>query len=122
MLAQVRKGIKGFVEVPIGGRLAANTQISATCHLWAGGIGRTHGYGHVWYKGKSYRVHRLVWELANGPIPKGFEVCHSCDVRHCVNLASGVNAHKAAKRAGVLPSSFYRLLEKERAQPDQRKP
>ncbi len=39
----------------------------------------------------------------------------SAEMKEALRLhASGVNAHRAAKRAGVLPSSFYRLLAEER--------
>lgn len=31
------------------------------------------------------RVHRLMWEMHNGPIPDGLVVRHRCDVRACVN-------------------------------------
>ena len=30
-------------------------------------------------------MHRVAFEIANGPIPKGMMVCHTCDVRCCVN-------------------------------------
>ena len=41
----------------------------------------------------------------------------SAEMKEALRLhASGVNAHRAAKRAGVLPSSFYRLLGKEKAE------
>lgn len=37
---------------------------------------RTQGYPAVYFKGKSYYAHRLVWVLVNGPIPKGYEIDH----------------------------------------------
>jgi hypothetical protein len=37
----------------------------------------------VWVK---VYAHRLAWEKANGPIPAGMYVCHTCDVPACVNV------------------------------------
>lgn len=31
-------------------------------------------------------VHRLEWEIVNGPIPKGYEINHLCKNRRCCNL------------------------------------
>ncbi len=55
------------------------------CWLWLG-PGSSDGY--VSYRQKP--AHRVAWELTYGPIPKGedrhdFCVCHTCDVRCCVN-------------------------------------
>lgn len=55
------------------------------CLLWTG-AGGANGYG-------SYRqrpAHRVAWELTHGPIPEGANphdtsICHTCDVRMCVN-------------------------------------
>lgn len=47
----------------------------------------TDGYGRIRVridsKAKSIRIHRLAWELYNGPIPQGLDVLHRCDNRKC---------------------------------------
>jgi HNH endonuclease len=43
------------------------------------------GYGEMTYRNKCVFVHRLVYTLKIGPIPPGMFVCHTCDVRDCVN-------------------------------------
>ena len=54
------------------------------CHLWSGNVMRC-GYGRVYFQGKSWRTHRLIYTLNNGPIPDGMLVCHKCDVPLCCN-------------------------------------
>jgi hypothetical protein len=55
-----------------------------SCWEW---VGRKHkfGYGVIVVDGKSKRASRVVWELTNGTIPEGLEVCHKCDNPPCVN-------------------------------------
>lgn len=63
--------------------------------MWSGGISRDGRYGSVSYRNRNCRVHRVAYELANGPIPPGLEVLHSCDRPLCVNpehLSVGTNA------------------------------
>jgi hypothetical protein len=55
------------------------------CHLWCGSINGD-GYGTIGDGGKVLKVHRLMWERAYGPIPKGRQIDHRCFVRHCVRL------------------------------------
>ena len=43
------------------------------------------GYGVIWYQGRQTYTHRVAYELANGPIPDGMQVCHKCDVSSCIN-------------------------------------
>ena len=56
------------------------------CWEWKAGKD-SHGYGRLKVRGKQTGAHRLAWELANGPIPKGLEVCHHCDRPGCQNPA-----------------------------------
>ncbi len=45
------------------------------------------GYGYWRTNGRQVAVHRLAHELAIGPIPPGFYVCHHCDNPPCINPA-----------------------------------
>lgn len=62
------------------------------CLEWDGFL-NVQGYGYVyWAKkrggdGNNYRVHRLAWILAHGPIPAGMVVCHSCDNPSCYRVS-----------------------------------
>lgn len=67
------------------------------CWEWQGTI-QANGYGkyHTRIHGvkKKYYVHRLAWELINGTIPLGNQVCHTCDNPLCFNpqhLFTGTN-------------------------------
>lgn len=59
----------------------------AGCVLWTGSL-NSEGYGHIGCRidGRkfTFAVHRLSYEIANGPIPDGLCVLHRCDVRSCI--------------------------------------
>jgi hypothetical protein len=56
------------------------------CWLWDGGNVKTQkGYYPIGVNGKTKQVHRFAYERYRGPVPPGLLVCHSCDVRCCVN-------------------------------------
>jgi hypothetical protein len=55
------------------------------CILWGNTID-TSGYGVIRVRGRTELAHRFAWKIANGPIPDGMCVCHTCDVRACVNV------------------------------------
>ena len=53
------------------------------CWEWTGYIGDW-GYGTMQY-GYNSSAHRISYEIAYGPIPKGKKCLHKCDNRKCVN-------------------------------------
>ncbi len=68
------------------------------CWLWNASVEGS-GYGHMVVDGRLCRAHRFSWELANGPIPLGLLIRHSCDVPRCVNpahLSVGTDADNMA--------------------------
>jgi hypothetical protein len=56
------------------------------CWNWTGCL-NDKGYGLISFGGRNYRAHRIVWELFNGPFPRGLEADHLCRNRRCVNPA-----------------------------------
>jgi hypothetical protein len=54
------------------------------CSVWSGGKDKD-GYGIIYFNGRSWRVHRLVWTWVIGEIPEGKLVLHDCDNPPCYN-------------------------------------
>ena len=54
------------------------------CWEWQGCCG-SHGYGMMTIGDKQFLVHRIVYEIFKGPIPRNMFACHTCDNRRCVN-------------------------------------
>lgn len=56
------------------------------CWLWCASVNPT-GYGVLTYRRKRYLAHRVSHMLSHGPIRRGMQVNHKCDVPRCVNPA-----------------------------------
>jgi len=64
-------------------RLYGRVQKTDGCWLWQGKPDKT-GYGRLRAGGKTLYVTRVAWELANGPVPQGQYLHHTCANRLCV--------------------------------------
>lgn len=51
------------------------------CWIWPGG---RESNGYAYYSNKV--VHRITWQMANGPIPDGTEMDHTCHDRSCAEI------------------------------------
>lgn len=56
------------------------------CQPWTGAK-NSNGYGNIKVNGKTISASRIAWELANGAIPDGMHICHTCDNPACVAIA-----------------------------------
>lgn len=79
------------------------------CWLWTGAyVKQGMGYGRHSSNGFSMWAHRFAYVLANGPVPDGLFVLHSCDVPLCVNPAH--------LRAGTQRENMDEMIAKGRLQ------
>lgn len=65
--------------------LATRVQAMGDCLIWQGALNHG-GYGQIRVDGRTRQAHRYAFEKANGPIPDGMEVDHTCWNRACVRL------------------------------------
>ena len=65
-------------------RFISKVEISENgCWVWQGGMKEE--YGQFWYHGYNHFAHRISYILFIGEIPTGYNICHTCDVKLCVN-------------------------------------
>lgn len=65
--------------------LGASINKSGACWHWTGTLDKD-GYGTVKLRGRRVeKAHRLAYRLANGDVPDGMMVCHTCDNPKCCN-------------------------------------
>jgi HNH endonuclease len=79
---------------------------SGLCWLWTGAR-RTKGYGAYWHGGRLVQAHRFSFEIAYGAIELGKFVCHTCDVKLCVNPA---HLYQGTNSENILDASAKGLL------------
>jgi len=82
-----RKGTPLSAKIDMAGPVPEGRPDLGPCHIWT--AGRTaKGYGTVRspIDGRARPAHRVLWELAHGPIPAGHDVHHRCHNGSCVNV------------------------------------
>ena len=82
------------------------------CWLWTAGK-IWGGYGRIKVDGRTRRAHRVAYEWANGPIPAGLDLDHTCHVPACVNpahlrLATNAQNHQNLQGASSNSASGVR--------------
>lgn len=65
-------------------RKVADFSDDESCWYYTG-CGKGNGYGNAVYHGQNLGAHRKSFLIFCGEIPMGFDVCHTCDNRACVN-------------------------------------
>lgn len=55
------------------------------CWIWIGATRGLDNYGAMRVGNRTIGAHRVSYVIHNGNIPRGLQVLHRCDVRHCVN-------------------------------------
>jgi len=97
------------VEMTLTERMGLHTDKTGDCWLWTASTdGDEDGYGHVGVDGKMRGAHRVAYELAHGPIPKGMMIDHTCHTPLCVraeHLRLATNKQNLENRAGAQANS-----------------
>lgn len=75
----------GTITTSITDRFFKKTAVCGECLEWVS-FKAPSGYGHFMVWGAPWRAHRVAWIIANGPIPQGMHVLHTCDNPACVKV------------------------------------
>lgn len=73
-----------WMKVNKNGPIPGHKPELGQCWLWTASVNKKTGYGQFARKhGQMVDAHRFSYEIANGEIPKGYDIHHRCDVRRC---------------------------------------
>lgn len=82
----VKKGIKGFVEVDLATRFWARVDKRGKDECWEWTGSKTFGYGIIWINRRNKRATQVSWELEHKKKwPSPLHAMHTCDNPPCVN-------------------------------------
>lgn len=64
--------------------LSRVTKTESGCWIWQGHL-MSEGYAEMYFRGKLWRAHRLSYIFWKGEFDLSLDICHTCDVKRCVN-------------------------------------
>ena len=78
--------MRGRINKPLADRISEKITYEPTsgCWLWTGGLS-SYGYAAMQINKMQRLVHKIMFERCNGEVPDGGILCHTCNVRSCVN-------------------------------------
>ena len=79
-------------------------------HLLFEGAGDGNGYGKLAFFGSTIKTHVLMYLHKSGDIPEGMCVCHTCNVKNCIEpshlyLGSSSDNNSQAWKDGLQPNA-----------------
>lgn len=77
------------------------------CWIWIGALDKS-GYGQLTFNGKHMRAHRASYESYNNQTKRPLLVCHTCDVRECVNPEHLYSGNYKDNRRDMLERSDWK--------------
>jgi len=97
--------VQGTPQERLDARIIACPDSNCECLIWTGAHDKC-GYGQAFVDGRVQYIHRVAWQLANGPIPDGLMIDHvaarGCRHRDCayVGHLEPVTLAENLRRAG----------------------
>lgn len=85
MVHHTLKGMPHLTDADYLTRLKSKLKVMPSGCWEIQGFRHVEGYGHMSYRGKGVRAHKLMYMLAIGPVPAGLVVMHKCDNPPCCN-------------------------------------
>lgn len=74
-----------MLDIERAKHLLSKTKLTQNECLEYQGCIQANGYSRATVKGISDYGHRHIYRMMRGEIPDGFDVCHKCDNRRCIN-------------------------------------
>ena len=65
-------------------RISDRLLMTNFCWLWIGATNED-GYGRVYFRKRNWPIHKMIYTIFIGEVPKGMILHHKCQIHSCVN-------------------------------------